>query len=101
MEGAHQAGEVLDSGLVTVSGRVFIAPPFGRVVPYAGLSVGAYRATLGSEDDWGTLSGVFVGAKLKLPVGLVLRAEYQWTHFPADALIPMDARFSAGVGLSF
>ena len=100
-EGAHQAGEVLDSGLVTVSGRVFIAPAFGRVVPYAGLSVGAYRATLGSEDDWGTLSGVFVGAKLKLPVGLVLRAEYQRTHFPADALIPMDARFSAGVGLSF
>ena len=101
VEGAHQAGEVLDSGLVTVSGRVFIAPPFGRVVPYAGLSVGAYRATLGSDGDWGTLRGVFVGAKLRLPVGLLLRAEYQWTHFPTDALIPMDARYSAGVGLSF
>jgi hypothetical protein len=101
VEGAHQTGEVVDSGLLTLSGRVFIAPTFGRVVPYGGLSVGAYRATLGSDDDWGTMTGVFVGAKLKLPLGLLLRGEYQWTHFPEGALVPMDARYYAGVGLGF
>ncbi len=101
VEGAHQGGEVLDSGLLTVSGRIFIAPPIGRFVPYAGLSAGAYRATLGSEDDWGTTSGVFVGAKLKLALGLSVRGEYQWTHFPEGALVPMDARYSAGLSLSF
>lgn len=101
VEGAHQGGEVLDSGLLTLSGRVFIAPPIGRFVPYAGLSAGAYRATLGSEDDWGTTSGVFVGVKLKLALGLSVRGEYQWTHFPEGALVPMDARYSAGLSLSF
>jgi opacity protein-like surface antigen len=101
MEGAHQTGEVLDSGLLTVAGRIFIAPPIGRFVPYAGLSAGVYRATLGSEDDWGTSSGVFVGAKLKLALGLSVRGEYQWVHFPEGALVPMDARYSAGVSLSF
>ena len=29
VEGAHQTGEVLDSGLLTLSGRVFIAPSDG------------------------------------------------------------------------
>jgi len=101
VEGAHQTGEVIDSGLLTLSGRAFIAPTFGRIVPYAGLSLGAYRATLGSEDDWGTMSGVFVGAKLKLPLGLLLRGEYQWTRFPEGALVPMDSRYYAGVGLGF
>jgi hypothetical protein len=101
VEGAHQTGEVADSGLLTLSGRAFIAPTFGRLVPYGGLAVGAYRATLGSDDDWGTMSGVFVGAKLKLPLGLLLRGEYQWTHFPEGALVPMDARYYAGVGLGF
>lgn len=101
VEGAHQGGEVLDSGLLTLSGRVFIAPPIGRFVPYAGLSAGAYRATLGSEDDWGTSSGVFVGVKLKLALGLSVRGEYQWIHFPEGVLIPMDARYSAGVSLGF
>ncbi|MFI5183312.1 MAG: hypothetical protein ACHQNV_02855, partial [Vicinamibacteria bacterium] len=33
LEGAHQSGEVVDSGLLTVSGRVFVAPTFGRIVP--------------------------------------------------------------------
>ncbi len=101
VEGAHQTGEVANSGLLTLSGRVFIAPTFGRVVPYAGLSAGAYRATLGSGDDWGTMRGVFIGAKLKLPLGLLLRGEYEWMHFPAGALIPMDSRYYAGVGLGF
>lgn len=101
VEGAHQGGEIEGSGILTASGRIFVAPPIGRVVPYGGLSVGTYRSTLGSDDDWGTMSGVFVGAKLKLPLGLVLRGEYQWTHFPDAVLVPMEARYYAGVGLHF
>ena len=44
---------------------------------------------------------MFVGAKLKLILGLSVRGEYQWVHFPEGALVPMDARYSAGLSLGF
>jgi hypothetical protein len=101
VEGARQSLEGGGSGILSLSGRAMLAPSFGRIIPYAGLSAGARRETALSESDWGTMTGVFVGAKLKLPLGLRLRAEYQWVHLPQGALIPMDKRYSGGVGLAF
>jgi len=101
IEGAHQSVTGGDGGVLTLSGRAFLAPSIGRLVPYVGLSAGVRRQTAVSESDWGTTSGVFVGLKLKLPLGLRLRAEYQWVHLPTDALIAMDNRYYGGVGLAF
>ena len=101
IEGSHQSLEGGGSGIVTVSGRAYLAPTIGRLVPYVGLSAGVRRETALSESDWGTTTGVFLGAKLKLPLGLRLRAEYQWVHLPADVLIPMDNRYYGGIGLAF
>jgi hypothetical protein len=101
IEAAHQSLEGGGSGILTLSGRAFLAPSIGRLVPYVGLSAGVRRETAISESDWGTTTGVFVGAKLKLPLGLRLRAEYQWVHLPQDVLIPMDGRYYAGIGLAF
>src|SRR5260370_29213655 len=55
LEGARQGGAVTDSNMLSASGRAFLAPPLGRFVPYGGLAVGAYRQTLGSRDQWGTV----------------------------------------------
>ena len=101
IEGAKQSLDGGSTGMLSLSGRAMLAPTFGRIIPYAGLSAGVRRETAVSTSDWGTLSGVFVGAKLKLPLGLRLRAEYQWVHLPQDALIPMDRRYSGGLGLAF
>jgi hypothetical protein len=101
VEGAKQSLDGGTTGMLSLSGRAMLAPTFGRIVPYAGLSAGVRREKAVSESDWGTLTGVFVGAKLKLPLGLRLRAEYQWVHLPTDALIPMDTRYSGGLGLAF
>lgn len=101
VEGAHQALEGGGSGILTLSGRAYLAPSIGRLVPYVGLSAGVRRETAISESDWGTTTGIFVGAKLKLPLGLRLRAEYQWVHLPEDVLIPMDGRYYGGIGLAF
>jgi hypothetical protein len=101
VEGAHQSLEGGGAGILTLSGRAFLAPSIGRLVPYVGLSAGVRRETAISESDWGTTTGVFVGAKLKLPLGLRLRAEYQWVHLPQEVLIPMDGRYYGGIGLAF
>jgi hypothetical protein len=101
LEGARQGGVVTDSNMLSASGRAFLAPPIGRFVPYGGLAVGAYRQTLGSRDQWGTVSGVFVGARIKLPLGLLIKGEYEWVHLPDNALMKMDGRYYGGVGISF
>jgi hypothetical protein len=101
LEGARQGGVATDSSMLSASGRAFLAPPIGRFVPYGGLAVGAYKQTLGSHDQWGTVSGVFVGARIKLPLGLLIKGEYEWVNLPNDALMKMDGRYYGGVGISF
>jgi hypothetical protein len=101
LEGARQGGVVTDSSMLSASGRAFLAPPIGRFVPYGGLAVGAYKQTLGTRDQWGTVSGVFVGARIRLPLGLLIKGEYEWVNLPSDALMKMDGRYYGGVGISF
>src|SRR5258708_5103203 len=76
-------------------------PPLGPFVPYGGLGVGAYKQNLASHDQWGTVSGVFVGARIKLPLGILIKGEYEWVTLPNDALMKMDGRYYGGVGISF
>jgi hypothetical protein len=42
---------------------------------------------------------LFVGAKFKLPLGVLLRAEYDWVSLPATAPVKLDGRFLFGVGI--
>jgi hypothetical protein len=102
LEGAWQGGgERLDTSLSTLVGKAYLGPQFGSFVPYAGLMGGGYWQSLPIDDDRGTIGGVFVGAKLKFPMGLVVRAEYQWVDLPPAAPVAMDARYFVGLGLSF
>jgi hypothetical protein len=101
IEGAHQSGEVPESSIFSLSGRVFLAPPTGRLVPYGGLGVGGYRESLSGNDDWGTLREIFVGVKLRIGLGFQIRGEYEWVHLPDDALLSMDGRYSVGATLRF
>jgi hypothetical protein len=100
-EGAWQGGQTAASDMWTASGRIYVGPTIQRFVPYAGISTGAYRQSLRSTSDTGTMSSVFAGLKFKLPMGLVLKAEYQWVHLPEEALVKMDDRYLVGAGLSF
>ena len=100
-EGAWQGGQTAASDMWSASGRVYVGPTFQRFVPYVGISTGIYRQSLRSESDTGSLRGVFGGLKLKLPVGVVLKAEYQRIHLPDDALVAMDNKYLVGAGLSF
>ena len=101
IEGARQSLKNGEGNIVSLSGRAFLAPSFGKFVPYAGLSAGVRRETLPSQDDWGTMTGVFLGLKIKLPLGLRARVEYEFVHLPTTALLPMDSRYYGGVGLAF
>jgi hypothetical protein len=101
VEGAYQGGALEGTGLYMASAKAYLGPSFGRFVPYGGIGAGVYHQSLPADDDQGTTGLVFVGAKLKFPVGLVLRAEYQWVDLPDAAPLQLDNRYFVAVGLSF
>jgi len=101
IEGARQSGAFEGTALYTAAAKAYLGPQFGRLVPYGGIGVGLYHESLPVDDDQGTSGLVFVGAKLKFPVGLVLRGEYQWVDLPDAAPVRLDHRYFIAVGLSF
>jgi hypothetical protein len=101
VEGAYQGSELPSTSLFTASAKAYLGPSIGRFVPYAGIGAGVYLENLPGEDDQGTTGLVFVGAKLKFPMGLVLRAEYQWIDMPTPAPVQLDERYLFAVGLGF
>jgi hypothetical protein len=101
IEGAYQSSDLADTRLLSASGKAYLGPTIGRLVPYAGLGAGVYHESIAGGSDSGTLGLVFVGAKLKFPVGLVLRAEYQWVNLPQAAPLQLDNRYFFAAGLRF
>jgi hypothetical protein len=101
VEGAWQGGSVPSTSLFTLSGKAYLGPSFGSVVPYVGLGAGLYRESVPAGSDTGTVGSVFVGAKLKFPFGLVIRGEYQWISLPMAAPLGLDHRYLVGAGLGF
>jgi hypothetical protein len=101
IEGAWQGGAFEGTSLYTASAKAYLGPSIGRFVPYGGIGAGVYHQSQPVDDDQGTSGLVFVGAKLKFPMGLVLRAEYQWVDLPDAAPVPLENRYFFAVGLSF
>jgi hypothetical protein len=101
IEGAWQGGELEGTSIYSAAAKAYLGPTFGRFVPYGGIGAGVYHESLEIDDDQGTTGLVFVGAKLKFPMGLVLRAEYQWLDLPDAAPVKLENRYFFGVGLSF
>jgi hypothetical protein len=101
VEGAWQGGAVAGTSVYTAAAKAYLGPSFGRFVPYVGIGAGLYHESLPVDDDQGTTGLVFAGAKLKFPLGLVLRGEYQWISMPQAAPVPLDNRYFFAVGLSF
>jgi opacity protein-like surface antigen len=101
VEGVWQGGALESTSLYTASAKAYLGPSLGRFVPYAGIGAGVYHQSLPIDDDQGTTGLLFVGAKLKFPIGLVLRGEYQWVDLPDAAPLQLDNRYFIAVGLSF
>ncbi len=101
VEGAYQGGALEGTSLYTASAKAYLGPTIGRFVPYGGIGAGVYHQSLPIDDDQGTTGLLFVGAKLKFPMGLVLRGEYQWVDLPDAAPLLFDNRYFFAVGLSF
>lgn len=101
IEGIWQGGELSDTSLFSLSAKAYLGPSFGRLVPYLGIGAGVYRQSVLAGSDTGTLGLVFAGARLKFPIGVVIRAEYQWVDLPLAAPVDLDHRYFVGLGLSF
>jgi opacity protein-like surface antigen len=103
IEGTRQSGALEGTSIYTAAAKAYLGPTLGgRFVPYLGIGVGLYHESLEvGDDDQGTTGLVVAGAKLKFPVGLVLRGEYQWLDLPDAAPLALDNRWFVGVGLSF
>jgi hypothetical protein len=98
---ARQSAELEGSKMYSLTGSVLIAPPTGKLVPYAGLGVGAFRQETGARSDNGTLSALIAGLKLKLGPIFVVKGEYRRIGLSGEPLFEIENRFSVGAGLSF
>jgi hypothetical protein len=85
----------------TGAAKAYLGPTIGRLVPYGGIGVGVYHESLPVGSDEGTTGLVFGGLKLKFPMGLVLRGEYQWVSLPDAAPVKLEHRYFFAAGLSF
>jgi opacity protein-like surface antigen len=102
LEGLAQGNELPNTRFVSGTAKAYVGPTIGRIVPYAGLGVGFYhfgRQLLEDENSNFTLK--FVGLKVKLPPGIVVRGEYQWLDLEEDPVTPLGHRVLVGVGLRF
>jgi hypothetical protein len=101
VEGGFQGSSLPQTSMLTLSAKAYVGPTIGRLVPYAGLGAGVYFESLPGGDDRGTSGLAFAGVKLEFPLGLVLRAEYQWVDLPDAVTIPLDRRYLLAAGLGF
>lgn len=98
---ARQPGELEDASMYTLTGSALVAPPIGKLVPYAGLGVGGFRQEVGARSDTGTLHALIAGLKLKLGPIFVVKGEYRRIDLSGEPLLEIEHRFSVGAGLSF
>lgn len=98
---ARQSGELPDHAMYSLTGSALLAPPTGRIVPYAGLGVGVFRQEAGTLSDHGTHSALILGLKVKLGPIFVVKGEYRRLSLSGEPLLEFNNRFSVGAGLSF
>jgi hypothetical protein len=98
---ARQPGDLEDASMYTLTGSALVAPPIGRLVPYAGLGVGAFRQELGTLSDTGTLHVLIAGLKFKAAPIFLVKAEYRRIDLSGEPLLEIEHRLSIGAGLSF
>ena len=89
---ARQPAEDPDASMYTFTGSVLVAPPLGRLVPYAGLGIGGFRQELGALSDTGTLHALVAGLKFKLAPVFLVKGEYRRIDLSGDPLLPLDHR---------
>jgi hypothetical protein len=89
-----------DGSVVAFTAAALISPPLELIVPYGGLGVGLFRQTSGDLSDTGRLSALILGVRAKLGPAFA-RAEFRSYSLPDNPLLPLDKRYSLGLGLSF
>lgn len=89
-----------DGSVVAFTAAALISPPLELIVPYGGLGVGLFRQASGDVSDTGRLGALILGVRAKLGPAFA-RAEFRSYSLPNDRLLPLDKRYSLGLGLSF
>jgi hypothetical protein len=100
LEGGWQGSDLPNTSIVIGHAKAYLGPKIGSLVPYAGLGAGVYHESFAGGSDSGTLGSVFAGVKVKFPMGIVLRGEYQWLNLPQPAPLKLDNRYFFALGLS-
>jgi hypothetical protein len=99
LEGGWQGSDLPNTSIVTGHAKAYLGPTIGSFIPYAGLGAGVYHESTAGSSDSGTLGSVFAGVKVKFPLGIVLRGEYQWLNLPQPAPLKLDNRYFVALGL--
>ena len=94
-------GPTDESNLTSFSGSVFLAIPIKAIHIFAGAGIGISRESVASATDTALFTSWGGGLKLKLGDLVVAKAEYRRFKLDGQPPLPLEQRFSAGIGVTF
>lgn len=100
-EGARGLDSADELRMTYFTGSAAAKLPFTKVSPFAGLGVGLYQQSLGSNWKINTFEAAFVGVKVRLADLIVLRGEYRRFSLHGNPYRKLDSRITLGAGIAF
>jgi hypothetical protein len=101
-EAARGAVKPSDGRITYFTGTVALCAPFVRgFTPYAGVGVGLFHESYGTDTDVGTLRSTAFGIKVRLAELIVLRVEYRRLNLLGSPPLDLTSRLYVGAGIAF
>lgn len=103
VEGAHQRSSNFDAPMNYLTVQALLVLPVKKLRLYGGLGAGLFyeSASSASESDFGSLTALILGAKVRIQDILVLKIEYRRYGLTGEPPLPLQQRFSIAAGLTF
>ena len=103
VEGAHQRSPAFQTPINYLTVQALLVLPVRKLRLYGGVGAGLFyeSASAVTQSDFGSLSALILGAKLKVHDILVLKVEYRRYGLTGEPPLALQQRFSMGAGLVF
>ena len=103
VEGAHQRSPTFQTPINYLTVQALLVLPVRKLRLYGGLGAGLFyeSASAAGQSDFGSLTALILGAKLKVQDILVLKLEYRRYGLTGEPPLALQQRISIGAGVAF
>ncbi len=103
VEGAHQRNPTFQTPINYLTVQALLVLPVRKLRLYGGLGAGLFNegASAAGDSDFGSLTALILGLKLKIEDILILKVEYRRYGLTGDPPLALQQRISFGAGVTF